>query len=133
VVVAVDGSEGSARALEWAGAEADLHDVPLLVVHAWEYPYVYLETSHAEARDLTRVDAACLLDAAVESARERCRVAVTGELVEGSASSAVLGAVRDGDLLTLSSRGHGALRSGIFGSTVNAVLDHAAVPTVVVR
>jgi nucleotide-binding universal stress UspA family protein len=40
--------------------------------------------------------------------------------------------VRDGDLLVLGASGHGALASAVLGSTVNAVLDQAAVPVIVV-
>lgn len=133
IVAAVDGSEPSTKALNWAAAEADLHGVPLLVVHAWDYPYPVAESAPSQMRDLTQVDAALVLDAAVESAREQCGVDVEGQLVEGSPASAVLGAVRDGDLLVLGSRGRGALRASVFGSTVNSVLDAAVIPVAVVR
>jgi nucleotide-binding universal stress UspA family protein len=133
VVVAVDGSEGARRAMEWALAEANLHHVPIGVVHAWEYPYTLPDTPKSQARDLTRVDAACVLDEAIAYLREDAHGAVEGNLVEGSAASAVLDAVVDGDLLVLGSRGRGALRAGVFGSTVNSVLDRAVVPVAVVR
>jgi nucleotide-binding universal stress UspA family protein len=133
IVVGVDGSEAADRALLWAAAEADLHRVTLLVVHAWDYPYEVAESSGSQARDLTRVDAARVLDDALQLGRERCGGDVVGALVEGSPTSAVLDAVRDGDLLALGSRGRGALRAGVFGSTVNSVLDRAAVPVAVVR
>ncbi len=133
VVVGVDGSPASERALQWAGDEADRHGVPLLVVHGWLYPYLAVDTSSSQARDLTNVDAACLLDVAVESARERCAVEVSGELVESGAVTALLETVRDGDLLVVGSRGRGALAENLFGSTVNSVLDRCVVPVVVVR
>jgi len=133
VVVGVDGSEPASTAVGWAAGEADLYGAELLVVHAWEYPYDVSVTSAAQARDLIRVDAACVLEQAVESARERCSGVVGGALVEGSAVSGLLGAVRDGDLLVLGSRGRGAVRAGVLGSTVNGVLDRAAIPVAVVR
>jgi len=37
VVVGVDDSDDSRRALRWAAAEADLHGVELVVAHAWTY------------------------------------------------------------------------------------------------
>ena len=58
---------------------------------------------------------------------------MNGQLVEGNAPSAILDSLRDGDLLVMGSRGRGAVRSGLFGSTVYNVLDHSAVPVVVVR
>ena len=133
VVVGVDGSPASERALQWAGDEADRHGVPLLVVHGWVYPYLAVDTTSSQARDLTNVDAACLLEAAVESARERCATEVTGELVESGPATALLETVRDGNLLVMGSRGRGALAANLFGSTVNTVLDRCMVPVVVVR
>jgi nucleotide-binding universal stress UspA family protein len=78
------------------------------------------------------VDAACVLDAGVELARERANADVEGVLVEGTPASALLSFVQDGDLLVIGTRGRGAL-SGAFGSTANAILDRANVPIVVVR
>lgn len=133
VVVGVDGSYASDRALQWAGAEADLHHVGLLIVHGWAYPYLAVDKSSSQARDLTNVDAACLLDRAVESVTDRFAATVTGQLVEGGPATALLATVRDGDLLVVGSRGRGALAANLFGSTVNTVLDRCAVPVVVVR
>jgi nucleotide-binding universal stress UspA family protein len=133
VVVGIDGSPASDRALQWAGDEAERHDVSLLVVHGWLYPYLPIDMSSSQVRDLTNVDAACLLDRAVELAREQFAVEVTGQLVESGPATALLETVRDGDLLVVGSRGRGALAANIFGSTVNTVLDRSAVPVVVVR
>ena len=133
IVVGVDGSTASEMALRWAGDEADRHGVPLVVVHSWSYPYAANDVGSSQARDLTMVDAATVVDRAVAVARMHCGVDVTGELVEGSPVWAVLQAVRDGDLLVLGSRGRGAVVAGLFGSTVNSVLDHCGVPVVVVR
>jgi len=130
VVVGVDGTATAERALRWAADEADLHHTALLVVHTWSTP---LGNDFDTVRDLARIDAACALEAAVEAARERCGATVDSLLVEGGPVNGLLDAVRDGDLLVLGSRGRGALRSGLFGSTVNGVLDAAAVPVVVVR
>jgi nucleotide-binding universal stress UspA family protein len=133
VVVGIDGSAASERALQWAGDEADLHQVNLLIVHGWLYPYLSIDTASSQARDLTKVDAACLLERVVEAARERFATDVTGQLVESGPATALLETVRDGDLLVVGSRGRGALAANLFGSTANTVLDRAAVPVVVVR
>ena len=133
IVVGVDDSDQAIAALRWAAAEADLHRVPLLVLHAWDYPYEMPARSTSQTRDLVQVDAARLLDQAVELARDLCGGDVTGELIEGSPGSSILAGVRDGDLLVLGSRGRGALTAGLFGSTVNSVLDEAATPVAVIR
>jgi nucleotide-binding universal stress UspA family protein len=133
IVVGVDGSPTSRRALQWAGDEADRHGVKLLVVHAWMYPYMHSDPDSSQVRDLTRVDAACLVDREVETVRERFAAEVAGRLIECSPASALLATVRHGDLLVLGSNGHGAIHATLFGSTVSTVLDRCSVPTVVVR
>ena len=119
--------------MRWAGDEADRHHVGLVIVHGWTYAYAPDDARSVQARQLTEIDAACTLDRAVEAARARCGIEVTGRLVENSGVSALLETIRDGDLLVLGSRGRGALRSRLFGSTVNSVLDTCTVPVVVVR
>lgn len=133
IVVGIDGSDASSAAVTWAADEADLHGVELRVVHSWTYPYFGIDTNASQARDLTRIDAATVLERAVGQARDRCGVTVTGVLVEDGPRSALLGAVRDGELLVLGASGRGAIISTLLGSTVNNVLDEAAVPVVVVR
>jgi nucleotide-binding universal stress UspA family protein len=55
VVVGVDGSEHSRRALEWARQEAALRHVGCVVLHAWHYggldanPYFGMAVPEAEA------------------------------------------------------------------------------------
>jgi len=132
VVVGVDGSTLSQHALRWAGDEADRHGVDLLVVHAWLYPYLAVDASSSQARDLTNIDAACLLERAVENAREEFSAEVTGTLVESGPTTALLETIRDCDLLVVGSHGRGALSSR-FGSTVNSLMDQCSVPLVVVR
>ena len=133
VLVGVDGSPASAKALRWAGDEADRHGVELVIVHAWDYPYEPAKIGSAQGRDLTEIDAACTLDSAVEAARARCAAMVIPMLVEGGPVTALLDTARDGDVLVVGSRGRRALRSRFFGSTANSVLNAAAVPVVVIR
>ncbi len=133
IVVGIDGSATSDAAVDWAADEADRHKVELALVHGWSYAYAPVDARATQARDLTEVDAGCALARSVDLARERCGSTVTGHLVEGSAADALLEFVKDGDLLVMGSNGRGGLRARLLGSTVNSVLDHAAVPVVVVR
>jgi nucleotide-binding universal stress UspA family protein len=133
VVVGVDRSAASDAALLWAADEADLHGVDLLIVHAWDYADAGVDTHAEQVRDLTRIDAATVLDRATECARERCGVTVKDVLVEGRAATALLASVRDGDLLVLGAQGRGAIAAGLLGSTVNDVVEQSTAPVVVIR
>jgi nucleotide-binding universal stress UspA family protein len=133
IVVGVDASDGSDDALLWACDEADLHQVPLVVVHAWEYPYVSVNLRTRNMRELTRIDAARVLERNVEQARERCGSDVADRLAEGSPGGALLDTARDGDLIVIGSRGRSAFTASLLGSTANSLLDEAAVPVVVVH
>ncbi len=133
VVVGVDGSPASDDALRWAGDAADRYGVPLEVVHGWMYPYPPVDTGSTQAAELLEIDAACTLERSLEVARERFGVDVVGHLVETSPVAALLRTVQDGDLLVVGSRGRGAIKSALLGSTVHQVLDRSSVPVVVVR
>ena len=132
IVVGVDASVPSERALRWAADEADRHRVALTLVHGWSYPYATLDTRSAQARDLTRIDAASVLEQHVDAARQRCAVEVTGVLVESSPVTALLDTVRDGDWLVIGSPRRRPLFAGLLGSTVNNVLEGSVVPVIVV-
>jgi nucleotide-binding universal stress UspA family protein len=133
IVVGIDGSASADAALLWAADEANLQEAELVVVHSWTYAYLGVDTHAEQVRDLTRIDAAGVLDRAVELARERCTRTVKDLLLEGGAVTMLLDSVRDGDVLVLGSSGHGVVASGLIGSTVNSVIEQAAVPVVVVR
>ena len=70
---------------------------------------------------------------AVELARELCGAAVTGALLESGPASALMDTTCDGDLLVVGAHGHGAILSGIVGSTVNTLAERSSVPVVVIR
>jgi nucleotide-binding universal stress UspA family protein len=129
IVVGVDGSEQSVRALTWATGEAALHGGDLGVIHAWEYPYA----STSEGRHLAEADATTLLAGAVHLARQRVAGHVDSTLFEGGAVSALLNASRTAAMVIVGSRGRGGLRAMVSGSVAIAIASHAASPVVVVR
>ena len=133
IVVGVDGSKPSDVALEWAIDEADRHGADLVVLHAWEYPYRMTNEGFAPGPDLAQVDAAIVVDAAVEHARERMTGGVHRRLVEGGATQSLLAAAEAAAMLVVGSRGRGGFRSMLLGSVAHAVSAHAHCPVVVVR
>jgi nucleotide-binding universal stress UspA family protein len=130
--VGTDGSASAHAAVLWAVDEADRRDAELVIVHAWEYPYS-TELGSPEAFDMTRVDAALLLEDAVATARDRGRGTVSGRLVNGAPAKAILDEAAGADLVVVGSRGRGGFRSLLFGSVAHRVAEHAPCPVVIVR
>lgn len=140
IVVGVDGSPSSVRALNWAADEAALRGAGLLLVHACAGPAPYpvrsasgLELTMLVAKQL-REEGEQVLDAAVRVVRARSsEVPVHRLLLEGSAATALLERARRADLLVVGSRGRGGFAGLLLGSVSQQCIQHAACPVVVVR
>ncbi len=132
IVVGVDGSPASDRALRWAANEAELLSADLLIAHAWQYPYGLTDGSVGRRHDVTQVDAGIVLDRAVELARTLTTVPIEGRLVEGSTVQGLLDLCTDSDWIVVGSRGRGGFTSMVLGSVTQALAKHATTPVVVI-
>lgn len=133
ILVGTDGSDHSKRAVEWAANEADRHGSILVVAHAWQYPYGFT-IEGVDLRDgIARVDAALLLDQAVEAAREITGSEVQSELIESGDVEALLELSKSADLLVAGASGRGRVATALFGSVAQSIATHAICPTVIVR
>lgn len=127
IVVGIDGSTDSQRALQWAFGEARLREAELVLVHTWEYPISFenppsdIEHTHAEIL-------------AGEAARVANRgVRVRTELIQGRPVHALVRIAADADLLVVGSRGHNRMRRAVLGSVSTGCVHHASCPVVVIR
>jgi nucleotide-binding universal stress UspA family protein len=131
--VAVDGSESSLAALDWALDEALRRRRPLRIVTAWLLPppaYAPVVTQQEGMRAWGR----SVLDAAVATAREKAPgLPVEGVLEQGPAARVVLDQSEKSVLVVVGCRGRGGFSSMLLGSTSDAIARHAKVPVVVVR
>lgn len=141
VVVGVDGSSDSARALAWALDEAEAHQLPLRVVTA-VVPVPTAATWPVDALcgsvtddDLERAreNAAGML-AAVEKERGKAApVPVEFAALVGQPAHALCLTSRDARMLVVGSRGAGGFGRLLLGSVSTAVVHHARCPVVVIR
>lgn len=134
IVVGVDGSDPSRRALHWAADQAKLIGAELTVVTTWEYPptlgwappYPSDFDPNADAEKALRqtVDAVLGADPAV---------VVHLKVTEGHPAFVLTGAARGATLLVVGSRGHGAFAGMLLGSVSEYCAADVPCPVVVVR
>ena len=139
VVVGTDDSAGGGNALDTAVSEALLTHRPLHIVHTWAaYPAGYAPgaypTTAAELADSIREYAASVLAAAVSRVRDaHPTLEVSEELAEGDTRQILEDLSHDASVLVVGSRGHGAVRRLLLGSTSAWLARHAHCPLLVVR
>jgi nucleotide-binding universal stress UspA family protein len=134
IVVGVDGTDGSRRALQWALTEAGRRgaDVEAVTVWTWEGlegPMLALTTPVARREHADR-----LSEREVETALAHCpaRVRVHRTVVEGYPTMRLVEAARRARLLVVGSHGHGRLHRAVRGSISAACVRHSPCPVVVV-
>lgn len=135
VVVGVDGSPQSSRALAWAVDEARARRARLTVVHAWLPAYIsgFPLTSVMVDPDVYKKPAQQVLDDAVDAVDTTGLVAaVERKLAEGGAAAALIHEAQDADLLVVGSRGVGGFVGLLVGSVATQVAHHAPCPVVIV-
>ena len=137
IVLGVDGSPGARAALEWAYAEAELRDVGVFAVCAYDEPWgiaaagMSSAAAVAEVRTALAVEAEDVLEAAYAAAPDG--VGVTGEAVRRAAGPALVSAADGSALLVVGSRGRGGFTSLLLGSVSQHCAAHARGVVVVVR
>ncbi|MFA3835509.1 universal stress protein [Streptomyces aureus] len=135
LVVGVDGSESSMRAVDWAADEAVLRKVPLRLVYAslWER---YEGAALAETLGRTSEQALedTILDTAARRAQRRgADLKVTTEVLPEDAVSALLNEGRNACALVLGSRGRSRVAELLLGSVCLEVAARANCPVIVLR
>ena len=134
IVVGVDGSPGSRRALRWAVGEADRSDAELAAVTVWTWDGLEgamlaatnpsTEREHAERVSAHEVGSAV--------AEHGAPVRVNRTVVEGHPVRALLDASRHARLLVVGGSGHGRLHRAVLGSISAECARRARCPVVVV-
>jgi nucleotide-binding universal stress UspA family protein len=136
VVVGVDGSEESLRAVEWAAMEAVRHGVPLRIVSVPAMPprmRVY-ETAPPTVADALR-GASCraLAEAITRSGEVTSELPIDTELLTGRPALAITDSGKGALMLVVGARGAGGFAAMLLGSVSRYSAMHASCPVVVVR
>jgi nucleotide-binding universal stress UspA family protein len=140
IIVGVDGSDHSRRALGWAMREAALRHVSLTVVTVHPAPVrpatgiywgvrSYPENSFDP--ELARTAVQEFVDKAASEIDETVP-AVTICVATGNAADELVKASRDADMIVLGSRGSGGFARLLMGSVSTQVAHHTERPVVVI-
>jgi nucleotide-binding universal stress UspA family protein len=139
IVVGIDGSPNSERALDWAMRHAAALRTPLTVITVHEVPKSFwggipvigpadetlLETLHQAVEEMTQKAASRL----GEDARP---ASVTVHAVNGFVVKELVDASHDADLVVVGTRGGSAFARLAMGSVCSEVVQHSACPVVIV-
>jgi nucleotide-binding universal stress UspA family protein len=137
IVVGVDGSPGSRRALTWAAAEAADHGADLIVVNVWEHtllpPAGSVSVSEHYVPDPSQRTAEDLLGVIKEELGDDPPVRVQPQVKQGRPAKVLIEESADADLLVVGNRGHGGFKGLVIGSVSQHVAAYAKCPVTVVH
>jgi nucleotide-binding universal stress UspA family protein len=137
IIVGVDGSGHSRRALEWAMNEAAIRHVPLSVitVHPAIVGYfggVVTSAQDVELTEQARVAVKAETDKVLAGLDGPHPESVTVRAVHGFPVAELVNASKEADMIVLGSRGAGGFTRLMLGSTAGQVVQHAHCPVLIV-
>lgn len=134
IVVGIDGSKASMRALEWALRQAEATGARVNAVQAWQVPPTYGTVTMVLPGSVFEKDAETSLAATVATATAaHPGVQVDQYVAEGHPAKTLMNWAKRAELLVVGSRGHGGFVGSLLGSVSQYCVQHAPCPVVVVR
>ena len=135
IIVAIDGSDHSHKAMDYAKGLAKQYGATLRLVHAFPHTSDLLGYDNYEQLVARRENVGqTILDQAREKLGE-ASFPIKEELLEEPAAEAILAVAktRHADLIVMGTRGRSSLEGLLLGSVSQKVIHHAACPVMVVR
>jgi nucleotide-binding universal stress UspA family protein len=138
VIVGVDGSPESARAVIWAAREAFRRDSILHIVHVWHTPTspgypLFVPPTEILSDDAERSAKACVDDATKIALDAEPMLQLVAQIACGPAAQTLIGYTEGAQLLVIGGSDRSPLDRAMFGSVSTHVVRHAACPVAVVR
>lgn len=135
VVVGIDASVPSQKALDWAAEEAVRRSVPLRIVHSWSLARYHLTPEYRTDIGESVLEGAKSL---VQQSRSRILeehsgLQVDSEVVPEEPAQGLIRMAGNDSLLVVGTRGHNRFAAAMLGSVGRRLVAHAPVPVVVVR
>ena len=137
IVVGVDGSKSSRKALNWAAAEAADHGADLVVLNVWEHtllpPAGNVSVSERYVPEPSQRTNEDLLQVIKEELGEQPPILVNAHVKQGRPAKVLIEESATADLLVVGKRGHGGFAGLVLGSVSQHVAAYAKCPVTVVR
>jgi nucleotide-binding universal stress UspA family protein len=137
IVVGVDGSKVSAKAIEFAFAQAQLRGAKVVAVHAWTSPAAAYDGGLGpllfDEQEVEESSQLLLAESLAGAMADHPDVESEVRLMSGQPARALLIAAESADLLVVGSRGRGGFTGLLLGSVSQSVLHHAHCPVAIVR
>jgi nucleotide-binding universal stress UspA family protein len=134
VVVAVDGSEPSLRAVDWAAREAARRKAPLRIVSVPAMPPRMRPGREQSVSSEIEASYAQALDAAVSRSKQVAPdLLIDTDLLSGAPAVAIAESGSGAQMVVVGDRGMGGFAAMLLGSVSRYVATHAACPAIVVR
>lgn len=139
LVVGVDGSGYSDKAVRWAAREAAMRELRLTLVHAVAIPAPTWPAAPmaAELHDLYEADAQAILDEAVEIVQDATTEGgppdIKRQLFFYGPVPTLVDMSKDADMVVVGARGLGNVRRVLLGSVSTGLIHHAHCPVAVIH
>ncbi|GAA2958806.1 MULTISPECIES: universal stress protein [Streptomycetaceae] len=136
IVVGVDGSDASIKALRWAVRQAELTGDTVEAVNSWEYPatsWASMMPGMPEDFDPQSVATVALNEALEEALGAQGAAAVEKIVVIGNPAQTLLERAKGANLLVVGARGYSGFKATLLGSVSLHVTQHASCPVTVVH
>jgi nucleotide-binding universal stress UspA family protein len=137
IIVGIDGSGHSQRALEWSMKEAAIRHAPLtvLTVHPAVRGYLSGPAEYPDDANLTqkaREAAQAETDKALAGVGASRPESVTVKAVHGFPAEELVNASKGADMIVVAERGSGGFARLVMGSVTIQVAQHAHCPVVII-
>lgn len=140
ILVAIDGSKSSLKALDYAAHLAKQDKAELTIISAAEplpplaYESAGTPTYYPEYQESLHQSLETLLkDQLTRIKKTYPKLQVTAQVIDGRAAAVIREAAADTDLIVIGHRGHGGILSWVLGSVAKQIVDECTVPVLIVK
>ena len=135
ILVPVDGSDPSEKALNYALNMAEKHDAKVEILTVVDEVKMAPDWAREYSEKLREQGEEALASTFSKAVRQKPNIRISKCLAEGYASEEILKCAEKGhhDLIVMGSRGMGLVRSLFLGSVSSRVVNQAEIPVLIVK